>query len=172
MCASHGKNSLIIGTRAYKVNKNHIMISRGRSLIGGVGCSIHDLPLSYLNSWAETILVITGMWPLARVMGFLNFSKYLVSDSISGKAVYFWHFDSKSIFQNIFWIWTLLCFSISHCTCEIRFRTTGVRTVGLVVSERSTKSRATVSSNSAGERWELDLKFMMWNFIYIYMLFA
>ena len=111
------------------------MDSKGRSLIGRVGVlkSIYDFPFSYPSSRVETTLVMMDMWPLARVMGFLSFSKikYLGGDYVSGNVVFFWQFDSISIFQKIFQIWTLWCLSISYCTCEIRFRITGVRTVGL-----------------------------------------
>ena len=38
VCVHHIVNAcLITGTRAYNVDKNHIMISRGRSLIGRAG---------------------------------------------------------------------------------------------------------------------------------------
>ena len=75
VCALHSNASLIIGTRAYNVNKIYIMISKGRSLIGRAGCSIHDLQLLYLSSRAKTILVMTNMWPVTWGMGFLNFPK-------------------------------------------------------------------------------------------------
>jgi len=65
-------------------------------LIGQAGVlkCIHDLSVSYLSFRVETILVMTDTWPLARVMGFLDFfkTKYLGGDSVSGKIVQFWHF--------------------------------------------------------------------------------
>ena len=144
------------------------MISRGLSLIRRTGV---------LNSWPSPLVPMflrqdnlgdDGHVAFDTSHGFPKFpKKYLGGDSVSGKIVHFWQFDSKSIFQKICWIWTLWCLSISHCTCEIRFRTAGVWIVRLIRLPKGGMKR-TVSGDSVGEFRELDLIFMMWHFVYTY----
>lgn len=135
LCASHSKASLITGTRAHNVHKNHIMISKGRSLIGRAGV---------LNSWPFPLVPKfpsrgnfddDGHVAFGTSHGFPRFPR----NKIFRWQLYIWQSSpiltfliQKSIFQKICRIWNLWCLSISHCTCEIRFKTVGVRTVGLL----------------------------------------
>ena len=103
------------------------MISRGRSLIGRVGCSIHAFHSRTLVPEPRHFGYDCKV-AFCTSLGFpINLNNILVSTLYFGKVVDFWHLIQTSIFQKELLDLDSFCvFTVSHCTCEIKFRTTGV----------------------------------------------
>lgn len=104
--------ALIIGTNHILVMNFILWISRGRFLIGWAECSIHDLPSSYLSSWAET----RWLWRIVAFgisHEFLSFPKWLDGDSEPSDAAHFWNFLWLAGFMDLL---DLDSHFVSHCT--------------------------------------------------------
>ena len=119
LCASHSKVILITGTRTHNVYKNHIMISRGRSLIGRAGVLI-AWPFPIVPKFpSRGNFGDDGHVAFSTESGFPKFPiiKYLGGDSVSGKAVHVWHFFQKNLFSKRFAGFGLFDdSSVLHCT--------------------------------------------------------